>query len=263
MTTTTPALPLPSRLLDSRVLPPTLFGTTSTARMHGKPATAGDAPIVLGEPGGCPPQGSLVHVVLDQSPSVTSDGGTDPLSRRHAEAALAIRHVAAACRCRRDRVALAPFDAESAGAVAPQPLTRRGLRTLDHGLQQLADTWGMSSRLGPALDRVEAEKTDSGVLRAVVVFSDFLLTDPNPSSVLRRLCELPGYVHAVVLGAQPPTVLLADPHVAVTRLTPSSPAGSAARAVFDGLTRFRTHTHDPGSAAHPHENLGSEGELIA
>lgn len=261
MTATTPTSPLPSCLLDSRLLPPTLLGTTSAARAQREPATAGDAPIILGEPGGCPPRGSLLHVVLDQSPSVAGDGGNDPLSRRHAEAALAIRHVAAACRCRRDRVALVPFDDDSTGAVAPQPLTRRGLRVLDRGLDRLADSWGMSSQLGPALDRVDAEPSGAGEQHAVVVFSDFLLTDSDLGSVLRRLCELPGYVHAVVLGAQPPSVLAADPNVTVTRLTPSSPRGAAARAVFDGLTRFRPTTS--GSAAPDYENTDSEGELIA
>lgn len=255
----------------------TELGTTRLLPSHllgHHPGTAGPAPsgtvassllIALGDPGRCGPEGTTVAIVLDESASVTCGDGNDPLSRRHAETALAIGHVAAACHCGRDRVAVVPFDTGSPGYVPPQPLTRAGVRRLHRGLQCLAGGWGMSSELGQALDAVDSQIGKHLGNLAVVVFSDFLLTDANPTDVLRRLCSLPGYVHAVVLGAQPPAVLAADPAIAVTRLTPASPPGAAARAVFDGLTRFRTYqSPDLGSAArHSRETPDSEGELIS
>ncbi|MBF9435238.1 MULTISPECIES: vWA domain-containing protein [Mycobacteroides] len=247
----------PVSVLEGRLLPPAdLDGEQDTAVQRQTQASGPESPVIrLGDPGACPSGGITVFIVDDGSPSVADTGGNDPLSRRYAETLLAIRRVAAACRCRRDRVALVPFDEGSTGHVAPQPLTRRGMRTLIDGVRQRASECGLSSDLGPALDRVDAYAARSHGAVALVVLSDFLLTDPNPSAVVERLQAFPGYVHAVVLGAQPPRVLLADPHVAVTRLTPSSPPGSAAQAVFDGLTHYRTHGSSPqGSAAHHHEN---------
>ncbi|MDM2496006.1 hypothetical protein PP564_12930 [Mycobacteroides abscessus] len=247
----------PVSVLDGRLLPPAdLNGEQGTATQRQTQAHSPETGVVrLGDPGRCSSRGTTVIIVDDGSPSVADTGGNDPLSRRYAETALAIRRVASACRCKRDRVALVPFDVGSAGHVAPQPLTRRGMRTLMDGVRQRASECGLSSDLGPALDRVDASTARSHGAVAVVVLSDFLLTDQNPSAVVERLQDFPGYVHAVVLGAQPPGVLLADPHVAVTRLTPSSPPGSAAQAVFDGLTHYRTHGSPPqGSAAHHHES---------
>lgn len=253
-----------SALGDAWLLPPHLIGVrpTDDTRQSVAVAQTMERPINLGDPGSCPVAGSTVFIILDESASVASSGGNDPLSQRHTETALAIRRVAAVCRCRRDRVSVVPFDMGSGGYVAPQPLTAHGVRRLNRGLERLANSCGMSSDLGPALERVDASAGHQESV-AVVVFSDFLLTDPSPTTVLSRLRSFPGYVHAVALGAQPPTVLVSDPNITVTRLTPSSPPGSAARAVFDGLTRYRSrHSSDRGSAAH-HETHDTEGELIA
>lgn len=246
---------VPASVLDGRLLlPADLNGEQGTATQRQTQASGPLTSVIhLGDPGTCPSGGTTVIIVDDGSPSVADTGGNDPLSRRYAETALAIRHVAAACRCQRDRIALVPFDAGSAGHIAPQPLTHRGLRALIGGLHQRAGEYGLSSDLSPALDRVDAYAGRSRGPVALVVFSDFLLTDEKPSSVLQRLRAFPGYVHAVVLSAQPPRVLLADPNVAVTRLTPSSPPGSAAQAVFDGLTRYRTGGGALRGSAHNHE----------
>lgn len=236
-------LPLPIEFGDSRLLLPHNLGSgdAALAQRAGGVLRAGDAPIHLGPPGPCPSGGVTVFIVLDESASVAATGGNDPLSQRHAEAALAIHHVAAACRCRRDLVSLVPFDDHSPGYVAPQPLTRHGVRRLDRALQRLAKGWGLSSELEPALTRVEAAARSQRRSVAVVVFSDFLLTDAHPSSVMTRLRSFPGYVHAVVLGALPPAALVDEPAIAVTRLTRSSEPGAAARAVFDGLNHYRTN----------------------
>lgn len=251
---------LPVSMLDGRLLPPADLPEKGMAVQRQAQARGPEAGVIrLGDPGTCPSCGTTVVIVDDGSPSVADTGGNDPLSQRYAETALAIRRVAAACRCKRDRVALVPFDIGSAGHVAPQPLTNRGLRALTRGLERRAGEYGISSELGPALDRVDGYTDRSRGAVALVVFSDFLLTDQNPSEVLQRLRAFPGYVHAVVLGAQPPGVLLADPHVAITRLMPSTPPGSAAQAVFDGLTHYRTHGGSPqGSAAHHQDTFRKE-----
>lgn len=197
-----------------------------------------DSEFTLGDPGACSGQVTTLHLVLDESPSVGGPGGNDPLSRRHDEAARAIAHVAAACTCRRERVVVVPFDQPSLGTVGPHPLTPGGLRRLKSGLVTAARTGGSSS-LDPALARVEQSAARSPEHSAVVVFSDFLLTDTAPTQVLDRLAALPGYVHAVVLGARPPTRLLGHDHVAISVIAPSSPPGAVARAVFDGLIRYR------------------------
>ncbi|ADU00385.1 VWA domain-containing protein [Mycolicibacterium gilvum] len=215
MTATTPGIvsPLPAGLLDGQRLPPRILDVAAGPVSNPHMVSAGPEPIVLGDPGSCPPGGSQTFVIIDSSPSVDDSDGNDPLSRRYDETALAIRHVAEACRCGRDRIALVPFDNGSPGHVAPQPLTPRGVRRLDRGLQRLAATYGMSSQLGPALDRVDTQTVRRGAQTGVVVFSDFLLTDQNPTNVLSRLRAFPGHVHVVVLGALPPGVLVADPNV--------------------------------------------------
>lgn len=248
---------LPISVLDGRLLPPAdLHGDQgSDVQRQKQPHSPGAGIIRLGDSGTCPSGGTMVFIVDDGSPSVADVGGNDPLSRRYAETALAIRHVATACRCKHDRVALVPFDIGAAGHVVPQPLTRHGVQILIRGLERRKSEVGMSSELGPALDRVDGYMDRSRAAAALVVFSDFLITDQSPTSVLQRLRTFPGYVHAVALGAQPPRVLLADPDVAVTRLSPSSPPGSTAQALFDGLTHYRTRGGAfQGSAAHNHQN---------
>lgn len=253
--------PLPVAVGRSRLLVPRGLGGDEA---HGPRRTsvrreAATLAITLEQPGPCPPGGVTVFIVLDESASVAASGGNDPLSQRHAETALAIRHVANTCRCRADRVGLVPFDHASPGFVAPQPLSTAGVRRLTRGLERLSNGLGMSSELEPPLRFVETEAGHQRASVALVVFSDFLITDANPSRVITRLRTFPGYLHAVVLGALPPSVLEADPNVAVTRLTPSSPPGDAARAVFDGLNYYRRHGHvAPGSAAHQGTNRRKE-----
>lgn len=237
--------PLPLTVNPSRLLVPRRLGgdeAPGTQRASARRDPAALA-ITLERPGPCPPGGVTVFIVLDESASVAASGGNDPLARRHAETALAIRHVASTCRCRADQVGLVPFDHGSRGFVAPQALNAAGVRRLTRGLERLSSGYGISSELDPPLKFVETHAGHQRGSVAMVVFSDFLITDANPSGVIARLRTFPGYLHAVVLGALPPSVLAADPNVTVTRLTPSSPPGEAARAVFDGLNHYRRHGH--------------------
>lgn len=246
-----------SRIHNGHLIAPQTLDTASTRASAWAPTGTepSTGPISLGNPGSCPAGGTTVYVVLDGSLSVASADGNDPLARRHEETALAIAHVASACRCRHDRVALIPFDVGSPGQVPPQPLTRSGVRRLRQGLRRLSIGYGLSSRLIPALAHIEQHAAGRSEALALVVFSDFFLTDQFPTAAINRMCAFPGSVHAVVLGAVPPRVLALYPDVAVTRLTPGSPPGAAARAVFDGLTRHRTYpVTDEGNAAHQSDN---------
>lgn len=234
---------LTPRLQGGRLLAPQRLNTASTRAIGRVPIDSepSDHPISLGDPGACPAGGTTVYIVLDESLSVASADGNDPLARRHDETALAIAHVASACRCRRDRVAIVPFDVGSPGQVPPQPLIGSGMRRLRQGLRHLSIGYGLSSSLLPALTHVEQHAAGRREALALVVFSDFLLTDQFPKAAVNRLCAFPGAVHVVALGAAPPPILSGHPDVAVTRLTPSSPPGAAARAVFESLTHYRTH----------------------
>lgn len=239
-----PAPLLPVTVAPSWLLPPHTLGQGERhdSEHAGANIQRANPTISLPPPGPCPPGGMTTFIVFDESASVAAGGGNDPLSRRYDEAMLAIRHVAGACVCHRNRVGLVSFDARFTGCVVPQPLTSAGLRRLQRGLARFSEQQGTSSDLGPALRQVElAARTRRRSPVALVVFSDFLLTDRDPGAVLLRLRNFPGYVHAVVLGASPPEVLVAEQNVAVTRLTLSSPPGEAAWAVFDGLNHYRCH----------------------
>lgn len=229
-----------TRLRVAELLEPRLLRAPIPPDTHRPPSAIDERrdPISLGDPGLCPLHATTLVLIDDRSPSVISPGGNDPLSRRHYEAALAIKHVATACRCKQERVALVPFDLPSAGYVPPQPLTRYGLRRLYAGLRAAARDY-TSSDLNPALTHAERMAAGMHGTVALVVFSDFLLTDRSPSDVLDRLGSFPGYVHAVVLGAEPPALFLHGPGVAHTRIMPTSPPGATARTVFEDLVHYR------------------------
>ncbi|AGB22141.1 hypothetical protein Mycsm_01748 [Mycobacterium sp. JS623] len=194
--------------------------------------------ITLGDPGTCGDKATTTFVVTDNSGSVCGPGGNDPTSQRHDEALLTIRHVAAACTCGRDRVALLPFDQPSLGLVLPQCLDGNGIRRLKRGMV-IAERTGVSSSLLPALTFAERLAKLTPNHAAIVVLSDFELTDPYPNQELERLANFPGYVHVVVLGGFTPGQLEDDERVAISEITPESQPGEVAHAIFDGLTHYR------------------------
>lgn len=231
----------PRDLRRASLLPPHLLGQVRPRDPSGDASSQQSNHTVdfnLGEPGQCAEHDTLLAIVTDESPSVGQPGGNDPLSRRHDEAIAALRHVAQACRCRREKVAIIPFDEPSPGFVPPQPLTRSGQRRLLAGLHAAPRGLG-SSDLGPALTRAERLADDYSGTSALVIFSDFLITDVEPQKVLARVASFEGYVHAVVLGTRSPAAFFGLPHIDVSVITPTSPPGSVARAVFDGLNRYR------------------------
>jgi hypothetical protein len=195
----TPSL-LPSGLLGPGLLvvaEPTAAAVTGWSAAV---ARADDVDYPLGTAGRCTGERRLFILVLDDSGSVTGVGGNDPLSRRYAEARLAVRTLSRACGCGRERVAVLHFD--GLGEVEPCGLDRWGLVRVLDGLVQPVGAGG-SSELGPALGRAEAlagEAAGHGYRVQLVVLSDFELLDDDPVGVMGRLAAFPGAVTAVVLG---------------------------------------------------------------
>jgi hypothetical protein len=223
-------------LRRSTLLPAHLMGTMpSSAR--GKAPAAG---YRLGDPGRPAPIPTLVIALFDNSGSVTGPSGNDPLSGRFAEARKAFTAVGRRG-SRRELGAVIHFDTPSRGDVSPTPLTWYGLPDLVLGLRVPPDSVG-SSELAPSLQRaVELAESRPTHRATLVVFSDFLLLDPNPNHVLARLAAFPGDVHAVVLGSRPPAGLQNE-RITVTCVMRDDPPGSVARALFSSLI-----THRPGS----------------
>jgi hypothetical protein len=228
---------------------PLLPGTLLAARLRGpatssEPISSPNAGYTLGDPGRPVEVPTLLVTCPDSSGSVISPAGTDPLSNRFAELAHAFS-VVARQGSRRELGAVVHFDTPSRSDVGPVPITRRGLLALRSGLRVPPDGAG-SSELAPSLRRaveiVEAHPEHEATL---VVLSDFLLLDRDPSSVLSDLAAFPGQVHAVVLGTRLPAGVL-DERITVTQIQRDDPPGAVARALFASLT-----AHRPGSRPGP------------
>ncbi len=194
--------------------------------------------ITLGEPGKCPEDAVLLIIVTDNSGSIT--GGNDPVGRRFDESWLAIARVGARCRCGADMVATLTFDSPTSLDLSPSSITKPHLVEIQNSLAIPPDGAG-SSCLGPSLHRaftLAGKHPDHHVV--LVVLSDFLLCDRHPDGVMAKMGEFPGAdVHAVVLNASPPPVLVDADSVTVTEVAHGSPVGTVARAVFTALASSR------------------------
>lgn len=226
----------PAVLLPGRLVSPSLLGVEPPHL----PAKEPDPAYKLGSPGKPSPVPTLVIALFDNSGSVTSPGGTDPLSNRYAEVARAFQ-VVARKGSRHELGAIIHFDTPSSGEVEPTPITRTGMIRLRVGLRPPADGAG-TSELGPGLERAyEIAENHPDHRATLMVLSDFQLFDPEPGQVLSGLAAFPGEVHAVVLGDWlPPGVL--DERITITYVDRISPPGAVARAVFGRLV-----AHRPGS----------------
>jgi hypothetical protein len=205
-----------------------------------KPAQSVHADYTLGHPGRPAPVPTLLITLFDNSGSVTSAGGTDPLSNRYAEAERAFA-VVARRGSRHELGAIIHFDTPSSGEVEPTAITRSGLVRLRTGLRPPPEAAG-TSELRPSLHRaVELAETHADHEVTLVVLSDFLFMDPEPAPVLSDLATFPGTVHAIVLGRRLPEGVL-DERITVTSVDRDCPPGAVARALFIGLV-----AHRPGS----------------
>lgn len=194
--------------------------------------------IRLGSPGHCPKTPTLTITISDDSGSLYGPAGNDPLSNRYAEAVQAIQAVARHCTCGDCQAAVIHFDTPTSGCIEPVPFTRAGLRQLQAGLAVPADAAG-TSRLDPSLSKAEALAAANPDHQSVlVILTDWELFDDDLPDLLNRLARFQGLVYAVALRNEPRPGLL-DPAIHVVTVTATSPTGSLARAVFDGLTAHR------------------------
>jgi hypothetical protein len=199
---------------------------------------SGESTYVLGDPGRPAKVPTLLIAVFDNSGSVISPTGTDPLSNRFAEVAHAFSMVARKG-ARHELGAVLHFDCPSSGDVGPVPITKRGIVTLRRGLEAPPDGAG-SSYLTPSLRRAkEIAHAHPEHQVTLVVLSDFYLHDH--SEVYAKLATFPGPVHAVVLGGDPASQL-AGLNITVTNVRRDDPPGAVARALFASLI-----SHRPGS----------------
>jgi hypothetical protein len=196
--------------------------------------------IALGKPGRCPEQPVLLITLYDNSASVT--GGNDPIGHRFLEAELAIRRVGTRCRCGQELVATLHFDTPTTGDLQPTPITKSHFEDITRSLAIPPDGAGISC-LGPSLTAarhlVDRHPSHHPIL---VVLSDYELFD----NFLSDLIAFPGDVHAVVLRAAPPPILISADTVTVTAVDYNSHPGIVARAIFGALTHTR-----PGAQALP------------
>lgn len=226
-------------LRTSQLLSAQLIGGRA-ADVGGTPSTSAPG-VVLGLPGEPSPVPTLLIAISDDSASVTSAGGNDPLSNRYSEMRQAFAAVARAG-VGRELGAVVHFDVGHGADVDPVRLTRRGLARLSKGLRRPAS--GGTSELGPSLIRAtQLARAHSGFEMTLVVFSDFQLFDADPAQVLGDLARFPGTVHVVMLGSDPAPGLF-DNAVVVSRIMPGDPPGALAQALFCSLV-----AHRPGSVA--------------
>lgn len=230
-----------SGLLPSRLVASSLLGAGAA---H---VATGPTRLRLGDPGRCGERPSLVIAVFDDSGSVSSPAGADPISNRYDETRQAFRVVGRACRCRQCLGAVLHFDL--VGGVPPSPLHRRVSGALATGLHVPPMAAGRSV-LAPSLEEAFrlADQHPQHLL-SLVVLSDFALMDADPAAVLSRLDSFPGDVHAVVLGGRAHGGVVAG-RIQITPISPGDPPGTVASAVFSSLTRHRdgrTRGPDPGA----------------
>jgi hypothetical protein len=222
---------LPSSVLASQVL-------GAAGSVSSRPARRGRSTYVLGNPGRPAESPTLLIAVFDNSGSVVSPGGTDPLSNRYAEVNRAFSIVARRG-AEHELGAVLHFDSPTSGDVEPTPITKRGLARLRAGLRVPPDGAG-SSRLAPSLRQaVGLAQAYPDHLCTLVVLSDFQLLDPEPHAVLMDMADFPGQVHAVVFGGRPAQGV-AYPWIIPTYIGRDDPPGAVAKALFASLTIHRS-----------------------
>lgn len=220
-------------LLIGNVHRPGLLGSH-----HVKGRQLREKKIRLGHPGRCPVVPTLTTVIADDSGSLSGPTGNDPVSNRYAEARRAVDAIGRHCHCGQCLVAVVHFDTPTQGCIEPTPLTRTGRHRIASGLGIPRDAAG-TSNLGPALTKAEELTTNrSDYQNVLIILTDWALFDPNLPDLYARIASFPGTVFAVGLRNPVPEAV-AGPKVKSVSITPESPQGSLARAMFEGLTTYR------------------------
>ncbi|MFV2194752.1 hypothetical protein [Nocardiopsis sp. LOL_012] len=223
---------LPSALRPGRLLGPAPAGGGDRASVQG---------FRLGSPGAPASFPTLLICLFDNSGSVISPTGTDPLSNRFAEVEHAFRAVARRA-APHELGAVLHFDSPCRGDVAPVAISRRGLVSLRSGLAVPSDGAGSSCLLPSLRQAVRLTEAHPEHASTLVVLSDFLLMDSDPAAALAELAAFPGEVHAVVLGSWMGADAFNE-RITVTPIERDDPPGAVARALFASLVARR-----PGSS---------------
>lgn len=195
--------------------------------------------VELGWPGFDPVRPSLDILDFDDSGSVITPGGTDPIGNRFREARKALSVVQTWTFTSRSKAAVLHFDQPCSGTSGVMSLNNWRIdEALDRSLRVPRDGAGTSDLL-PSLaeaERLAAGHPDHDV--RFTILSDFQLADDDPADVLARLVAFPGEVHAVILNADAPPDLV-GPNISITRLAHGDPPGALAAAIHRSLTATR------------------------
>lgn len=205
----------------------------------GAPSAPADK-IQLGWPGLDPLHDSLDILIFDDSGSITGEGGNDPIGNRYVEAREAVKVVGAWSTSPRQRVAVLHFDYPYVPMAGPHHLHQRGGRAgIAHALRVPLLRQGSSSLVPAIMAANKLTREEDAAEFRCTIFSDFELLDTNPSQPYEEIARFPGYVHAVVMNADPPAALLAITNVTITRIETDSPPGMAAATLMHSLTTSR------------------------
>lgn len=212
----------------------------------GPPPSGGAKPSLgVGPVGSCPSRPSLLIAISDDSGSVTAPGGSDPIANRYVEMNRAFTAVADDCSCGRELAAILHFDSPL-GDSGPHLLDQPGLQQLRQGLQVPTGNHGSSSLLPVLTVATDLANRHTSSDVVLMVFSDFALADPDPTSAFAALGAFPGTVYACVLGQSPyAAVPGADQTIA---LGLARRAGDVSRVLLAGLTAHRGSGPPAGSA---------------
>lgn len=190
-------------------------------------------------PGLDPLDPCLDVLLCDDSGSLNSPGGNDPVGNRYHEARRAVRLLSQWTRSSRPKVAVVHFDYPNVGIVGPHRLDRAIDRTRVLAALGVPPGASGSSALVPAMTTANELARDHGGTVRCTIFSDFELTDTHPADPYEQIARFPGNVHAVVLNANPPAALMSLANVTITRIATDSPPGLAAAALMHSLTTGR------------------------
>ncbi|CPR39610.1 Uncharacterised protein [Mycobacteroides abscessus] len=214
-------------MIRSTILNPRLLGLA--------PPQLNSPVVTISTVGRCPTNPTLLIAISDDSGSITAPGGADPISGRYREMEAALRAISKSCRCRQELAAVLHFDTP-AGDAGPTPLSKTGLTSLMPALCIPEGSYGTSDLL-PAMLRANEIADDHPEHQAVlVIFSDFFLTDAEPTAVSAAVGAFPGTVYACVLGGHAVQMTGIDHQIPVEH---TSPPGAVAGALLAGLTHHR------------------------
>ncbi|WP_033106693.1 hypothetical protein [Microbacterium profundi] len=220
--------------MSSLLLPP---GLSNGGTLGSQPSPGTE--VQLRWPGLDPVEPCLDILIFDDSWSLCGLAGNDPVGNRYSEARRAVQLLAQWTTSSRQQVAVAHFDYPSIGLDNPHRLDRATSRAQVLASLTAPSSVVGSSALAPAMGAANRLARAHGGIVRCTIFSDFELTDANPSQPYDEMAQFPGQIHTVVLNANPPVMLTARTNVTITRIATDSPPGLAAAALMHSLTTGR------------------------